>query len=178
VQKKLDSLKLWNTIISKIFNTNKKAVYINALKSISFFGFNEAVLNHCGIELDRTKNSESFALKILSQMKKIIEEKNDIDNDNFILSQPHYDSYLQSSWYNGITDYNPNITSYSSKLIRRESKLSFNGKIKLFKKFQRIINRGALLSVDINKEEINIQKFLETLIESKISAFSLRDCIN
>ncbi len=177
VQKKLDSLKEWNSIISNIFNNNKKTIFKNALKSISFFGFNEAVLNHCGIELDRTENSESFALKILSLMKKTIEEKNNTNGNNFVLSQPHYDSYLQDSWHNGITQSNQKIKGYSSSLIRDESNLSLNKKIALFKKFQKIIDKGTLFTVKINKEEIKLQKFLKTIIESKIGAISLRDCI-
>jgi len=177
VKKKLDSVKQWNIIISNIFNSNKKDLYKDALKSISFFGFNEAVLNHCGIELDRTEISESFALKILSLMKKTIEEKNGINGDNYVLSQPHYDSYLQDFWNNELTAYNQNIKAYSSRLIRNESKLSLNQKIKLFKKFQSIIDKGALFSIKINKEEIKLEKFLKIIIESEIGAFSLRDCI-
>ncbi|MFX0040712.1 MAG: anaerobic ribonucleoside-triphosphate reductase [Promethearchaeota archaeon] len=177
VQKKLGSLNQWNTIISNIFKTNKRDIFKNALKSVSFFGLNEAVLNHCGIELDRTQNSESFALKILSLMKKIIDEKNDATGNNFVLSQPHYDSYLQDCWNNGIIEYNQNINEYSSNLIRNESNLSISGRIKLFKKFQRIIEKGALFSMKIDNEEMELEKFIKTIIESKIGAICLRDII-
>jgi DNA-binding HxlR family transcriptional regulator len=101
VQKKLNSLKQWNFIVSNIIKSNKNDILKEALKSISFFGLNEAVLNHCGIELDRTEKSESFALKILTLMKRIITEKNNANGNRFILSQPHYDSYLDDSLYNG-----------------------------------------------------------------------------
>ncbi|MFX1377545.1 MAG: anaerobic ribonucleoside-triphosphate reductase [Promethearchaeota archaeon] len=177
VQKKLSSLAQWDLIISNIFNSTKKLVFKNALKSISFFGFNEAVLNHCGIELDRTKSSESFALKILALMKNTIKEKNNISGDNFVLSQPHYDSYLQESWHNGITQYNQKLRGYSSKLIRNNSNLSLNRKIKIFKKFQRIIDEGALFTIKLNNEENNVDEFIKMIMESKISAVSLRDCI-
>ncbi len=177
VQKKLNSLKQWNFMISNILKSNKNEIFNKSLKSISFFGFNEAVLSHCGIELDRTENSESFGLKILTLMKKIIEEKNRINNNNFILSQPHYDSYLKDSWHNGVTQYNDKIGGYSSSLIRDESHLSLNKKISLFEKFQRIMENGALFRIKLDKEEFDLQNALKTIIESKIGAISLRNGI-
>ncbi|MFX0002065.1 MAG: anaerobic ribonucleoside-triphosphate reductase [Promethearchaeota archaeon] len=175
VKKKLGSLKQWNSIISNVFKDDERDIFKNALKSISFFGLNEAVLNHCGIELDKTENSESFALKIIGLMKKIIDEKNDVNGNNFVLSQPHYDSYLQGCWNNGITEFDQNITEYSSSLIRHESNLSINRRIKLFKKFERIIGKGSLFSMKINDVDIELEKLLKTLIESKIGAICLRD---
>jgi anaerobic ribonucleoside-triphosphate reductase len=177
VQKKLNSLKQWNFIISNILKSNKNEIFNNSLKSISFFGFNEAVLSHCGIELDRTENSESFGLKILTLMKKIIEEKNRINNNNFILSQPHYDSYLKDSCHNGATQYNDKIGGYSSSLIRDESHLSLYKKISLFEKIQGIMENGALFRIKIDKEEFDLQNALKTIIESKIGAISLRNGI-
>ncbi len=174
VQKKLNLLKQWNFIISNILKSSKKEIFNESLKSISFFGFNEAILSHCGIELDKTEISESFALKILTLMKKIIEEKNSISNNNFILSQPHYDSYLQDSWHNGATQYNDKIGGYSSSLIRDESHLSLNKKISLFEKFQSIMENGALFRIKLDKEEFDLQNALKTIIESKIGAVSLR----
>ncbi|MFX1308135.1 MAG: anaerobic ribonucleoside-triphosphate reductase [Promethearchaeota archaeon] len=177
VQKKLNSLNQWNSIVTRILDSNPKNIIKNALKSISFFGFNEAVLNHCGIELDRTENSETFALRILSFMKKIIEERNELEGDNFVMSQPHYDSYLQNSWHNGFTQYNRKIKGYSSRLIRSESNLSMNKRIALFQKFQRIIDGGTLFMEKVNADELPLQNFLKILNESKIGAVSLRDCI-
>ena len=178
LQKKLNSLNQWNFIATRILNSKPKDIIKNALKSISFFGFNEAVLNQCGIELDRTANSEAFALRILSFMKKIIEERNEVDGNYFVLSQPHYGSYLQHSWHNGITQYNRKIKRYSSRLIRSESNLSINKKIALFEKFQRIIDGGTLFMEKVNAEELSLQNFLKILNKSKIGAISLKDCIS
>ncbi|MCK4781261.1 MAG: hypothetical protein KAT57_13765, partial [Candidatus Lokiarchaeota archaeon] len=144
VRKKLYPLKQWNFFISEILNKNFEDAFRDSLKSISFFGLNEAILNHCGIELDRTENSEKFALKVLSLMKKLIEERNELDNNNFILSQPHYDSYLKDSWHNGMAQFKQNINRYSSRIIRSESNLSLDKRIALFEKFQKIINGGTL----------------------------------
>jgi DNA-binding HxlR family transcriptional regulator len=176
VQKKLNSLNQWNFIVTRILNSKPNDIIRNALKSISFFGFNEAVLNQCGIELDRTANSEAFALRILSFMRKIIEERNEADWNNFAISQPHYGSYLQDSWHNGITQHNRKIKGYSSRLIRSESNLSMNKKIAIFEKFQRIIDGGTVFIEKENAEELSLQNFLKILNESKIGAISLRDC--
>ncbi|UCC18316.1 MAG: hypothetical protein JSV62_09385 [Promethearchaeota archaeon] len=178
VQKKLEPLYEWNSIASKILNDNLENLFKNALNSVSFFGFNEAILNHCGIELDRTESSESFSLKILSFMKKIIEEKNKEDGKFFILSQPHYDSYLQDSWRNGLTQHTQKKRGYTSRLIRNESHLSLNKKIILFKKFQRIINGGTLFMEKITLEEIPLLESLMNLYKSKIGAISLKDCLS
>jgi len=176
VQNKLKPLKQWNFIVTRILNKSMENLFKNALKSISFFGFNEAILNHCGIELDRTEKSESFALKVISLIKKVIDERNDADGNRFVLSQPHYDSYLQDSCHNSIAQNDQKKKEYSLNLIRSESNLSLNKKITLFKKFQRIIDGGTLFSEKIEKKEISLQKFLKTINESKIGAISLKDC--
>jgi len=109
-------------------------------------------------------------------MRKIIEERNEADWNNFAISQPHYGSYLQDSWHNGITQHNRKIKGYSSRLIRSESNLSMNKKIAIFEKFQRIIDGGTVFIEKENAEELSLQNFLKILNESKIGAISLRDC--
>ncbi len=178
VYKKLNSLKQWDSIVSGIFKSDTNSIFKNSLKSISFFGFNESILNHCGIEFDRTEKSESFAFKVLSLMKKIIIERNEVDGSNFVLSQPHYDSYLHDSWHNDITKCNNKIKGYKVELIRRESNLSMNKKIVLFKKFQSILDGGTLFTDNISRNEIELLKFLKTVNEFKLGAISLKDCIS
>ncbi|MEE9377037.1 MAG: anaerobic ribonucleoside-triphosphate reductase [Candidatus Lokiarchaeia archaeon] len=176
VRKKLYPLKQWNFFISEILNKNFEDAFRDSLKSISFFGLNEAILDHCGIELDRIENSEKFAFKVLSLMKKLIEERNELDNNNFILSQPHYDSYLKDSWHNGMTQFKQNLNRYSSRIIRSESNLSLDKRIALFEKFQKIINGGTLFIEKINIDELSLKRFLQSLFESKIEVISFRDC--
>ena len=62
----------------------------------------EAIINHCGLELDRVVASQSFALKILSLLKDLINEKNENENESFVLSQPHRDRYIALSKNNKI----------------------------------------------------------------------------
>ncbi|NVM35188.1 MAG: hypothetical protein HWN81_06310 [Candidatus Lokiarchaeota archaeon] len=176
VRKKLYPLKQWKFFISEILNKNFKDAFRDSLKSISFFGLNEAILNHCGIELDRTENSEKFALKVLSLMKKVIEERNKLDNNNFILSQPHYDSYLKDSWHNGLLHLKQNLNRYSSRIIRTDSNLSLNKRIALFEKFQKIINGGTLFIEKLNIDQLSLKRFLQSLFESKIEVISFREC--
>ncbi|MFW9989615.1 MAG: anaerobic ribonucleoside-triphosphate reductase [Candidatus Odinarchaeota archaeon] len=176
VRKKLRSLKQWVIIGSEILNQHNEDLIRNSLKSISFFGLNEAILNHCGIELDRTENSKKFAFNVLSLMRELIEEKNELDGNNFILSQPHYDSYLKDTWYNGSLELNRYKNHYSSKLIRNESKLSLNKKISLFKRFQKIFNGGTLFLEKINTNELSVHELLKNLFKSEIKYISLKDC--
>ncbi|MCK4381559.1 MAG: hypothetical protein KAW51_10505, partial [Candidatus Lokiarchaeota archaeon] len=176
VRKKLYPLKQWNFIISEILNKNFKDAFRDSLKSISFFGLNEAILDHCGIELDRIENSEKFAFKVLSLMKKLIEERNELDNNNFILSQPHYDSYLKDSWHNGMAQFKQNLNRYSSRIIRSESNLSLDKRIALFERFQKIINGGTLFMEKINIDELSLKRFLQSLFESKIEVISFKEC--
>ncbi|TFG21584.1 MAG: hypothetical protein EU533_05265, partial [Promethearchaeota archaeon] len=69
----------------------------NSLKVISFFGLNEAVKSHCGIELDRTQSSETFAIKILDSMNQVIREETKNTSNNYLLSQPHLGEYLKET---------------------------------------------------------------------------------
>ncbi len=171
VKKKLGSLKEWKILSSQFFKENKGDLFKNALKSISFFGLNEAIMNHCGIELDRTENSEKFALKIISFMKKIIEVKNIEGNNNFILSQPHFDDYLKNSWHNGTVYCEQKTNYYSSRIIRKPSTLPMMEKIKFFKNFEKIINGGTLFSGDING--YTLEELQNILFKSDLNAFHL-----
>jgi len=178
VKKKLSTVNEWIKIIAQIFGEKQDCILKDSIKSISFFGLNKAILNHCGIELDRTESSTSFALRILSFMKKLIEEKNELENDYFILSQPHNDKYLQDCWNNGTSHNGEKINCYSSKIIRKNSTLSLVKKFSLFKKFENIVNGGSIFDQSINANEISLNNYLKMLIESKINAFSLSNFEN
>ncbi|HEC36661.1 MAG TPA: hypothetical protein ENI29_00405, partial [bacterium] len=174
VKKRLGTISEWESLIPHIFGEKKESIMNNSIKSVSFFGLNKAVLNHCGIELDRTESSASFALKSLTLMKNLINEKNETENDSFILSQPHDDKYLSDSWSNGV--FNPEAPSkaYTSKIIRENSSLSLVKKVSLFKKFENIIDGGTIFNPKIT--EINaFKKYLNLLYTSKIGAISFRN---
>jgi anaerobic ribonucleoside-triphosphate reductase len=173
VQKKLNSLKKWNDIANNIFNYNREDLIKNSLRSISFFGLNQAILNHCGIELDRIESSEAFALKSISFMNKIINERKEKDQINYALSQPHYEKYLSSFINNGNGNNNQIEHNYCSELIRSDSKLPLDKKISLFKKFQKNINGGTLF-IEKKPQEYTIQEFLNKLFQSGIGSISLK----
>jgi len=113
-----------------------------SLKSISFFGLNEAIKTHCNIELDRLEISESFALKILSYLNQLINERNEEENEMFLLSQPHQSKYLCCSNLNSMNKIEKR-NKYSSRIIRKNTKLDLIKQISLFKKFEKIIEEGS-----------------------------------
>ena len=172
INKKLSSLKSWKRLLSDIKVKNVDDLIKNSLKSISFFGLNEAIKVHCGIELDRLEASESFALKILSFLNQLIEEKNENENEYYILSQPHDGKYLINSLNNG-TNKIEKLDKYSSRIIRRNSNLSLNKQISIFKKFEKIIEGGSKFDISNDSNEITSGEYIKILLESKLSAFSI-----
>ena len=170
--------KKWNKIAFNIFGKNQESIISDSIKSISFFGLHKAILNHCGLELDRTESSTKFALNILSLMRNLIEEKNELDNDFYILTQPHLGRYLEDCWHNGNSINGKNVTSYSSKIIREDSSLSLPKKLSLFKKFENLMNGGSIFDQIISTSDLSLNKSLNMLIDSKINAFPLRNYEN
>ncbi|MGB5910571.1 MAG: anaerobic ribonucleoside-triphosphate reductase, partial [Promethearchaeia archaeon] len=172
IYKKLKPLNDWNNIVSNFFNENGSNWLKNSLKSVSFFGLNQAVKAHCGIELDRIDTSEKFALRIISLIKQIIKEKAQDEDENYILSQPHNDDYLSTSWNNIITPREVKFKGYSINIIREDSNLSIERQISIFKKFERIINGGAIFSYKMNKNTSSIRKIIDYFSKSKLTAFN------
>ena len=172
VSRKLKSSNRWKRIISAFFQSDNAKFTNNALKSVSFFGFNEAVKTHCGIEIDRIEPSESFALKILDFMGKLIEEKNQDESESFILTQPHYDSYLYNAWHNTQHNLSDTADQYSINIVRGDSKAPLNRKIELYSKFGKLLRGGSLFTSGLDKKSVEDQ--LDVLIKSKINAFQLK----
>jgi len=170
IKKKLNSLNGWKRLVHDFFGQIKADFYKNTIKSVSFFGLNEAILNHCGIELDRLGNSEEFALRILSFMKKLIREKNQEENNYYILSQPHNDTYLNNAWHNGTTLRSDMAYKYSSSIIRHNSKLSLAKRVNLFKKFEKVINGGIIFDEYIDINGTSIKELLSNLFKSELEA--------
>ena len=168
----------WNKIIPHLFEDNSGNLLDESIKSISLFGLNKAILNHCGIELDRTESSASFALNVLTFVRKLIEEKNESENDFYILTQAHNDRYLTDCFFNEIPNQGKRVNFYSSKIIRDTSSLTLVKKISLFKKFEEIMNGGSLFDQKINTRDISLNDYLKVLTDSKINAFSLRNFEN
>ena len=172
VKKKLNVTKGWGRFVSQVFGETKGDLFQEAIRSISFFGLNKAIINHCGIELDRTESSLRFALEIFTRMRRIIEDQNKKDNTSYILTQPHNGSYLIDSLHNGVPNHGQNVQGYSSRIIRDDSPLSLAKKIDIFKKFEVFVNGGSLFSQNLNSDENILRNELKTLFDSKISAIS------
>ncbi|MFX0186515.1 MAG: anaerobic ribonucleoside-triphosphate reductase [Candidatus Hodarchaeota archaeon] len=169
IKKKLNSLKKWEMLISHFLGADFRNWSKNSLKSVSFLGLNEAITNHCGIELDRIETSQSFALKILSLLNEQIKEKNENENECYILSQPHSDKYFERN--NRIKELNKRRNFYSPRIIRKHSKLSLEKKISIFKKFEKIIEGGIIFNNSVNSDNALFKKNLKILTQSKINAF-------
>lgn len=171
VSKKLDHISDWKFIITEVLGKNLDSWVMDSLKSISFFGLNEAIKHHCGLELDKIKKSQDFALSVLTFLGDLINEKNEIENTNYNLSQPCNVKFLNGAKsiripYN-FKNQNP------LKIINNNSNLSLDKKISLFKKFERILDGGNLFNFNstqcINKEDLNF------LFESNLQAFTIND---
>ena len=175
VKQKLNSISEWRTIYSQFFDEKFDNWTERAIKSISFFGLNEAIKHHCGIELDRIDKSESFALNIIGLMEDLINQENSDKGLNYILSQPHHASYLYNSITNGHERSGKNSRVYSSKIIRGDSNLPLKKKIAVFKKFEEIIKGGVLFNSDFNDKETLLTDHVNALFESNLHAFSINN---
>lgn len=172
VDRKLKSSNHWKKIISEFFEPKNGDWIDESLKSISFYGLNEAVKTHCGIEIDRNVSSEVFAQKVLNFMIDIVDEKNQLEHGNYILTQPHNVNYLCNKGYNNKLSLGDETKRYNIDLIRADSKLSLERKIELHKKFEKIIDGGSIFTCKSNN--LHLLELIEVLINSKLNAFSIR----
>ena len=171
INRKLKSSNQWKRIISEFFKEKEAKWIDDSLKSVSFFGFNEAIKMHCGIEIDRVEKSESFAYNILEFMSDIIKEKNQKECEKYILTQPHQDSYLYDTWHNNQYNLGKKSNRYSVNMVRDDSKLSLKRKIELHKNFEKYFDGGSLLTLGLNN--LAIDDLIEEIISSKLNAFQL-----
>jgi anaerobic ribonucleoside-triphosphate reductase len=171
INRKLKSSNQWKRIISEFFKEKEAKWIDDSLKSVSFFGFNEAIKMHCGIEIYRVEKSESFAYNILEFMSDIIKEKNQKECEKYILTQPHQDSYLYDTWHNNQYNLGKKSNRYSVNMVREDSKLSLKRKIELHKNFEKYFDGGSLLTLGLNN--LAIDDLIEEIISSKLNAFQL-----
>lgn len=175
-RKKLNSLKGWNSLLFLMFGDDNNRDWVkNSIKSISFFGLNEAIKVHCGIEIDRIESSELFALKVLSLMKKIIEEENERSKGNFVLTQPHRGKYLKNLNYDRSNELDNATKIFLTSIVRDDSNLSLNKKIELFKKFERILDGGSVFNFYLKSNDLSLERSFNILSESNLKAFSINN---
>ncbi|NVM43724.1 MAG: hypothetical protein HWN79_02315 [Candidatus Lokiarchaeota archaeon] len=171
MDRRFKTSKQWERITSEFFEIKNSNWIDDSLKSVSFIGFNEAVKTHCGIEIDRIDKSESFAYEVLEFMSNIIKEKNQQQDENYILTQPHYDGYLHDIYHNNQPKLGNKSNPYSTCMIREDSKLSIKSKIDLYKKFEKFLGGGSVFTLGVNKDSIEEQ--INSLINTKLNAFQL-----
>ena len=172
ISKKLKSSGKLERLISDMTEEKMHTIIKQSLKSISFFGLNEAIKRHCNIELDRLETSESFALKILSYLNQLINERNEEENEMFLLSQPHQSKYLCCSNLNSMNKIEKR-NKYSSRIIRKNTKLDLIKQISLFKKFEKIIEGGSKFTCSYDIDNNNSKNIIKVLSDSKLNAFSI-----
>jgi ribonucleoside-triphosphate reductase len=172
IREKLIKSKEWCDICKQCNDLNPVDLINEAIKSISFIGLNEAVNHHCGIELDRMKESENFALSILKFMNNEISDKNFKENSNFCLTQP-----LQKNYYNYFDNQNNigdsnrfNHDSYN--LIREDSNLNLKQKMTLYKKFSDVLEGGSLFEIDFNQNNSKkLNSIIDHILDFELPAF-------
>ncbi len=172
MNRRFKSSKQWKRITSEFFEVKDTNWIAESLKSVSFIGFNEAVKSHCGIEIDRTDKSESFAYEVLEFMSNIIKEKNQQQSENYILTQPHYGGYLHDIYHNNQSELGNKSNPYSTCMVREDSKLSIKSKIDLYKKFEKYLGGGSVFTLGVNKESVEEQ--INSLLNTKLNAFQLK----
>ena len=172
INRKLSTSKEWNRITSDFIKPESVSWVDDSLKSVSFFGLNEAIKTHCGIEIDRIENSESFAYNLLRFMKNIINEINRDNNETFILTQPHNGSYLSKHWCSSTDELGNCLNKYSINMIRKNSKLTLEKRIQIYKIFEGIIDGGSVFTFDVNNRPIN--ELIPLLSRSKVNKFQLK----
>ncbi len=173
ISKKLQNSIDWKNIINRILKKNMNNWLNETLKSVSFIGLNESIVHHCGLELDRTEKSESFALNILSFLKDLIREKNESENNCYLLTQPHNFTLINGTNNSPLTKRNNTNIQNSFTIIRNGSNLPLDKKITLFKKFEKIIDGGNLFTYISEGEEFLNREKLRFLIESNLQAFTI-----
>ena len=171
MNRRLKSSNQWKKITSEFFEVKDVKWIDDSLKSVSFFGFDEAIKTHCGIEIDRIDKSESFAYEVLEFMSSIIKEKNEQEDETYILTQPHKDGYLPDIWHNNQLNLGNESNRYKISIIREDSKLSLKKKIELYKKIEKYLGGGSVFTLDLN--HLSIEDQLNSIVNSKLNAFQL-----
>ena len=172
INRRLSTSKEWNRIISDFIKPESLSWIDNSLKSVSFFGLNEAIKTHCGIEIDRIENSESFAYNLLMFMKDMINEINKDQNENYILTQPHNDSYLSKHWCSNMGEVGTGPNKYCIDMVRGNSKLSLEKRVQIYKNFESIIDGGSVFIFNVNNKPI--KELMAQLSYSKVNTFQLK----
>jgi len=172
INRRLSTSKEWNRIISEFIKPESRSWIDDSLKSVSFFGLNEAIKTHCGIEIDRIENSESFAYNLLMFMKDIISEINKDQNENYIFTQPHNGNYLSKNWCSNMEDVGNGPSKYCIDMVRGNSKLSLEKRVQIYKNFEGIVDGGSVFTFNVNNKPI--KELMAQVSYAKVNMFQLK----
>ncbi|MGQ4872518.1 MAG: anaerobic ribonucleoside-triphosphate reductase [Promethearchaeia archaeon] len=170
---KLNNLKIWQEISENVCGLKSKSCIENSIKVISFFGLDEAITIHCGIELDRVKASEKFAFTILKTIKDIIREENSLKNENYCLSAPHAEIDFKSSLCKKGSELIKNLEQDGYRIIRKKSNLSLNKKMAIYNKFNEILEGNSVFVANFPENLENFYELISKMINLKINAFRI-----
>lgn len=173
IEKNLKKFHAWNYFKQDLFEKSKDLFKSESIKAISFFGLNEAILYHCGVEIDRIEQSRLFAKKVLTTIASKINEINQEKNENFVFCQPHFDSYLINRWNWENDNFFKKMKFFTTELVRPETQIEYSKQVSLFKEFQQIVGGGSLFKVNVHEQQ-NREDILEKvkhLLSSEIQFF-------
>jgi len=172
INRRLSTSREWNRINSDFIKPESLSWIDDSVKSVSFFGLNEAIKTHCGIEIDRIENSESFAYNLLMFMKDMINEINQDHNENYILTQPHIGNYLSKDRCRSMDEIGNGSGKYCIDMIRMDSKLSLEKRLQIYKNFEGIVDGGSVFAFKVNNRPI--KELIVQLSHSKVNTFQLK----
>lgn len=151
---------------------NSDVLLKETIKSISFIGLNEAITFHCGIELDRIKDSQDFAIRIMKFIQKIINKKNNMEQESYCLTQPHCGQYLNYFTPKKLHREIPAHDFHKYRLIRQDSNLTLPEKMGLYKKFSEILTGGSLFEVPFNNgHSTQMEDIIDYIWKFELNAF-------
>ncbi|MHA1325892.1 MAG: anaerobic ribonucleoside-triphosphate reductase [Promethearchaeota archaeon] len=142
----------------------------NSIKVVSYFGLPDAIKQHCMIEIENNKSSMLFAIKILNLIKKIIDEKNKNENENYLLTQPHSGNYLIDFWNKSFSSKIKG--SFDWKILKNKFKFSFNEALKVYNSISEVLQGGSVFNLNIKSLNDNFDDYLKKMRDSGIRAYT------
>jgi len=105
-------------------------------------------------------------------MKDIINEINQDQNENYILTQPHNGNYLSKHWCSNKEEVGNDSNKYCIDMIRGNSKLSLEKRVQIYKNFEGIVDGGSVFTFKVNNKPI--KELMAQLSSSEVSMFQLK----
>lgn len=170
ISRKLKNLSPWQQICAGISDDPSQTLK-ESIRSLSFFGLNEAVKIHCGIELDRLQTSKSFALTLIQCIQDLIQKENVKTELNYSLSQAYYNEYFLEMANGHKLSAEQRISYYSPRFVRKDTSLPLEKRISLFQSFKEIIRGEMVFNGYFDSDDLNPDEILSILTQAQLPAF-------